>query len=176
MFANTLTTLPLRAIDQTWLIKYLQTESKQLRHAVSPGGQHVLTLYGAVQDPLRNHAWLQSWLKKQAERHLVPWLEQLSAQYQLPFNKVTIRAQRTLWGSCNHNKNISLNYKLLFMPPEYAQHVLLHELCHTKHLNHSKRFWDLLRKLDPNTKQYDKVLLKADNFIPVEFRRTFSLA
>jgi predicted metal-dependent hydrolase len=94
---------------------------------------------------------LRIWLKKQAKIVLPNWLNELSKKNNLPFNSVRIRAQKTRWGSCSARKNINLNYQLLFLPTGLVQHILLHELCHTVHLNHSKAFWQLLTRLDPNT-------------------------
>lgn len=163
--------LNLRAIDQIWQLEYIQTADQSLRLLVSPGGQRAIKLYGATHDLAALKKLLERWLKQQAEQHLFPWLQRLSVQHKLGFNRVILRGQRTIWGSCSHDKSISLNYKLLFLPPEYAQHVMLHELCHTKHLNHSQRFWNLLQKLDPHTPEYRKILIRADSFVPEIFNK-----
>jgi len=111
---------------------------------------------------------ITTWLKEKAKQTLIPQLQSLSVQYNLPYNTAIIRPQTTMWGSCNSNKNISLNYKLLFFPAKLAHHVLLHELCHTKHLNHSVRFWRLLTKLDPDCKAHNKLLKTAEVHVPVD--------
>ncbi len=161
------TELNLRAINQNWHIDYIATTSSQIRHSVRPGElTHNLTIFGATQDLDRVNLYLQKWLKQMAQKHLVPWLENLSVQHQLPINKITVRAQQTLWGSCSHDKNISLNYKLIFLPPTHVTHLMLHELCHTKHLNHSKRFWSMLEKLDQNYLEHDRELRMGDKYVP----------
>ena len=162
-----ITVLPLRAIQQTWHVEYKQTLSSQLRHSVCIGEKiNTLTLYGDVKDISKTHVWLQKWLRQLAKTHLIPWIESLSIRHQLLCNKITIRAQQTLWGSCNRQRNISLNYKLLFIPAKQAQHIMLHELCHIKHLNHSKRFWDLLSKLDPDCEANNNAVREGDQFVP----------
>ena len=162
-----LSNLKLQAINQEWQLEYIQTFSNQIRHSLSIGEKiNTLRLYGDINDIERTHTWLKAWLKKIARSHLVPWLKNLSIEHQLPCNNVSIRGQQTLWGSCNSAKNISLNYKLLFVPPKHAEHIMLHELCHTKHLNHSKRFWNLLLKLDPEARAHSKAIRYGDNFVP----------
>ncbi len=162
-----ITELNLRAINQTWQVQYQPTFSKQIRHTVAIGtNNNTLNIYGAISDIPRTHNWLHNWLKLTAQKHLTTWLNSLSIQHNLPFSKATIRSQATLWGSCTADKNISLNYKLLFMPTELAQHILLHELCHTKYLNHSKNFWGLLTQLDPLCMQHDHAIRAGEKFVP----------
>lgn len=170
LLEQTLTeSIPLRAINETWQVRFLATTNKQIRLLTSPASEQTLTIYSAIENISLINTCLKKWLKQKALTHLIPWLNTLSMQFELPFNKGTVRLQRTLWGSCSQEKNISLNAKLLFLPEEYARHVLIHELCHTKYLNHSQHFWKLLNKLDPNTRSYDKLLLKSDHYVPGAF-------
>lgn len=165
-----LDTLHLQALNQTWHIEYQPTLAKNISCIVRPGiQQHTLVLYGNVNDVELTHRWLREWLKDIAREHLIPWLYALSVEHNLPYNKAAVRAQQTLWGSCTAEKNISLNYKLLFLPRQQAEHILLHELCHTKYLNHSKRFWALLAKVDPNAMANDRAVRAGDKFVPVCF-------
>lgn len=157
-------TLDLRALGEIWTVEYKQSDNSKIQIIVLPGNKMVL--YGNVQDIALTHRSLKLWLKEYARKHLAPWLKTLSLMHDLPFQKTTIRAQKTLWGSCNVDKNISLNYKLLFIPMLCAQHVLLHELCHTKYLNHSKRFWNLLLKLDPQTEIHNRMVRESDGLVP----------
>lgn len=165
-----LTSLNLQAINQTWRIEYQATLAKNISYIIRPGiHDHTLVLYGNVNDVALTHRWLQGWLKDIAREHLIPWLYALSVEHNLPYQKAAIRAQQTLWGSCTVEKNISLNYKLLFLPRQQAEHILLHELCHTKYLNHSKRFWNLLASVDPNALANDRAVRSADKHVPVCF-------
>ena len=101
-----------------------------------------------------------------AANFLGPWLRSLSKDCNLPFNQISVRGQKTRWGSCSSDRNISLNYKLLFLPPQVARYVLIHELCHTVHMNHSKEFWQLVQKNDPLYKQWDHDLKNVNQYIP----------
>ncbi len=109
---------------------------------------------------------LQGWLQRRAKQVLPPWLEQVSAEVGLEFNRVTIRAQRTRWGSCSSRKNINLNRALLFLSPAAVRYLLIHELCHTVHMNHSSRYWRLVASLMPEYKQMEAELRHAMAKIP----------
>ncbi len=146
------TTLHLAAINQSWQIDY-QADSGPAR--LRKQAESTLLIAGDYTTKERWKALLQNWLKKQALAVLPAWLTRVSQEVNLPFANVAIRAQKTRWGSCSSQKNINLNYKLLFLKPELVRHILLHELCHTVHLNHSKKFWELLNQLDPNTKHLE---------------------
>ena len=70
--------------------------------------------------------------------------------YKFDFNKISIRNQKTRWGSCSKKKNLNFNYKILFLPKEAADYIVVHELCHLKEFNHSIKFWNLVAKVIPN--------------------------
>ena len=80
---------------------------------------------------------------------------------------MTIRAQRTRWGSCTAKGRVSLNYTIAFLPPELCRLVLVHELCHTVELNHSARFWDLVEKFVPGCREMDARLNSARHYLPL---------
>ena len=84
--------------------------------------------------------------KIDAKERLTSRLRYLAGKHRFSFNKVSIRNQRTRWGSCSHKKNISLNIKLVLLPDELVDYVILHELVHTNVHDHSKRFWSELDK------------------------------
>jgi len=87
--------------------------------------------------------------KEAAKKTIVSRLNQLAAQHGFTYNRISIRNQRTRWGSCSAKGAISLNIKLVALPQELADYVILHELVHTRVHNHSKEFW---QKLDKYTK------------------------
>ena len=85
-------------------------------------------------------------------------LEYFNQFYKFPYNRVSIRNQKTRWGSCSRKGNLNFNYKIIFLSPEAADYIIVHELCHLKELNHSKGFWDLVEKAIPNYKAIRKQL------------------
>ncbi|MCK4609306.1 MAG: M48 family metallopeptidase, partial [Gammaproteobacteria bacterium] len=101
---------------------------------------------------------LHKWLQRKGRYHLVPWLNSLSKTTGLVYNKVAIRGQRTRWGSCSSARNINLNYKLLFLQPELVDYIIIHELCHLTHFNHSADFWQLVAKFQPEHRELRKQL------------------
>jgi len=88
---------------------------------------------------------LRRWIRRRARLTLPPLLERISRQTGLAYKRVSIRSQKTRWGSCSSRGNISLNDQLLFLPADVVEYLMIHELCHTRHLNHSKAFWTLTR-------------------------------
>jgi hypothetical protein len=109
---------------------------------------------------------LRKWLAHQAHRELAPWLRQLSISLGLPFHNISVRGQKTCWASCSSGKNISLNFKLLFLPRPLVHYVLVHELCHTIHMNHSKDFWALVEQKQPDYAWRRAAIKKAWRYVP----------
>ena len=83
-------------------------------------------------------------MKKNAQEYLPPLLSALSEQYHLPFKRVKITGSKGRWGSCSGTGSINLSCYLMLLPPHLMDYVLLHELSHTKEMNHGPRFWELL--------------------------------
>lgn len=70
--------------------------------------------------------------------------------YKLKFNAITIKRQKTRWGSCSKKGNLNYNYKILFLPKHIADYIIVHELCHLKEFNHSRKFWNLVARAVPS--------------------------
>lgn len=154
----------LRAIDQRWRVDYLMSFGK-LRMITRP--QQELVLFGEIQNEILCKKMLMNWLKKQAEIHLLAQLKRVSEEILLPYHVAKVRRQTSLWGSCTAAKSISLNYKLLLLPPELARHIIIHELCHTVYLNHSEKFWRLVERFDPDYAAHRRAMRQAGQFIPL---------
>ena len=102
--------------------------------------------------------------RTEARRKLVGRLNELCEQYGFSYNKVFLRNQKTRWGSCSTKNNISLNMKLIRLPNEMIDYVLLHELVHTRIKNHTNEFWAELNRLVGDAKAKDKELNKYKMF------------
>lgn len=86
-------------------------------------------------------------MKKCAQEYLPPLLLTLSENYHLPFKRVKITGSKSRWGSCSAARSINLSCYLMLLPPHLMDYVLLHELSHTKEMNHGPQFWELLDSL-----------------------------
>jgi hypothetical protein len=99
-----------------------------------------------------------SWLRNLARAELPALLACMAAAHGLSFRRVSIRSQRTRWGSCAPNGTISLNWRLVQMPPPVRDYVLLHELMHLRQQNHSRRFWRLVASVYPAFREAERWL------------------
>ncbi len=109
---------------------------------------------------------LKKLIRQKAALHLPPLVRELAAKHGLECGRISVRTQKTRWGSCSVKGNINLNCKLMFLPPELVDQVLVHELCHTKHLNHSPKFWSLVAKIRPDYKGPEKALSRTGGLVP----------
>lgn len=101
---------------------------------------------------------LQNFYKQQGiaylQKRMSVWIDRTGLKpMQIKFNRATTR-----WGSCNSKKHINMNWKLICHAPHLVDYVIVHELCHLKHLNHSEQFWDLVSEYMPEYRVYEKVL------------------
>lgn len=97
-------------------------------------------------------------LRFRAARDLPPQILALAAREGLTVNRVTIRNQRSRWGSCSSRGHITLNFRLMLMPPEVREYILIHELMHLKQANHSIRFWRLVEAACPGFRDAERWL------------------
>jgi predicted metal-dependent hydrolase len=156
--------IQLRALEQVWRVRYLRTREPKLRVLELPGC--VLELRGPVHDEAACRERLRRWLAETARSTLGPWLERLAERSGLSYNALQVRGQRTRWGSCSTARTISLNYALLFLARPLVRYLLIHELCHTRHMNHGVRFWALMESLEPQARMLDARLGDAWRDVP----------
>lgn len=105
-------------------------------------------------------------LRALAAAHLVPWAWKVAHETGLSPEKFSIRNQKSIWGSCSSKRSINLNQKLLFLEPHLVRYVMIHELCHLEHKNHSPRFWAFLKGFEPQYPAYRCELRKVQWTIP----------
>lgn len=125
-----------------------------------------LVVSGETADLEAHRAALRGWLADRARERLSSWVASLAQEHGFRFDKVTVRHQKTRWGSCSPRGRISLNLKLLFLPDDLVRHVLVHELCHTVHLDHSSEFWSLVGRYEPDFKVKRSRLRDAWQHVP----------
>lgn len=152
----------LQAINQNWDVKYINSFN---HNKVTMLSTEIL-LQGNIDDKINCKKKLILWIKNQAKACLPPLLETISQETGLDYKKVAIRHQNTRWGSCSTKQSINLNYKLLFLPTNLVRHVMIHELCHTIHFNHSNHFWTLFAQHDSDWQVHRRALRQAGQFVP----------
>jgi len=155
-------TLP--SIDQVWQVNYEPLSSRKRVTLYQSDNQ--LLLVGATAEKNKVALRLRGWLLAQAEQCLSPRFHQMAQQHQFDYRQLQFRFQKSRWGSCSSEGNISLNTKLLFLPVEMVDYVMVHELCHLKHMNHSRAFWRTVERMMPDYKTHDRALRLADQHIP----------
>ena len=96
---------------------------------------------------------LKTWYKNKFKEVAVPRLFYFADKHNLQVNQVRIKEQRTLWGSCSSRNNINLNFLLIMAPLKVIDYVIIHELVHTIHKNHSANFWNAVEVIMPNYKE-----------------------
>jgi predicted metal-dependent hydrolase len=106
---------------------------------------------------------LCGWYKEKLLRLVKARIKDFSDIMGVKPNKISIRAQKTIWGSCSYDNNISINMKLALAPPEIIDYILVHELCHIKHKNHSSEFWLAVESVMPDYKA-KRMWLKENGF------------
>jgi predicted metal-dependent hydrolase len=92
---------------------------------------------------------VNQFLKGTAEKYITPRTHQLATKMGISFNNLSYKSQKTRWGSCSSQGNLNFNWKLVHCPPAVIDYVIVHELAHRKEMNHSNKFWDIVRKFDP---------------------------
>ena len=154
----------LPAIGRHFTVDYRQANaSRVVSDDLDPDLLHVCVPRqdtGAVNKALRD------WLVALAHEELGNELRRVASERGFSFSRVQIRRQRTRWGSCSAAGTISLNVCLMFLQPQVVRYLLVHELCHTRHMNHSQRFWSLVRSHEPDFQRLDRELLRGWQSVP----------
>lgn len=156
--------LDLPAIGKSFPVEYLQSGYSGPRITLVSNG--TLRVTGDVANAKRVTQALRHWLMSFAQEHLAAELAQVAAETGFRYRRVQIRRQRTRWGSCSITGTISLNVCLLFLRPDIVRYLFVHELCHTRHMNHSPTYWALVAEHEPNFKQLDRELLRGWRHVP----------
>ncbi len=141
----------LNAIEQTINVIYRPTTAAHCRALLH---DETLVVSGAIKDQAKVLLALKRWLGRYAEEIFLPWLHDLAMQTSQDFMSLTCNMPKTRFGSCTEKGRIRLNARLLFYPADFVDYVMIHELCHRKHMNHSAAFWQLVAYHCPEYKQY----------------------
>ncbi len=127
----------------SWILKHLQKRATLLQKT-----------------PIRVSKQEYFKLKTDAIQLLTEQVGFFNRFYKFTYNKISVRNQKTIWGSCTRSGNLQFNYKLILLPRKYLNYVVVHELCHLQEHNHSPKFWTLVSKMIPDHKLIRKELRK----------------
>lgn len=97
-------------------------------------------------------------LTDDAKEDIPPRVSKYASQLNVEFGRITIRHQKTRWGSCSSKKNLNFNCLLMLCPEDVRDYVVVHELCHLKEMNHSANFWILVEKVMPDYRAHRRWL------------------
>ena len=145
------------------------TDNPPTAHAAPIDEQVTGKLTIKAAEPHERRRELREWIRHRAWQSFPPLLEKVSLRTGLNYNKLSIRSQKTRWGSCSTRGTISLNDQLMFLPLATVEYLMIHELCHTRHLNHSRAFWSLVEQHCPNYREHEKQLSKPADHVPAWF-------
>jgi len=158
--------IELTAVNETWQVNYGIRNRPGLNEYRKPLNALELWIW-TPDESVPVIPLLSKWLTMRAKATLQPWLDEISEVTGLPYQKLSVRAQKTRWGSCSHKKHINLNRALMFLPEELVRYLMIHELSHTVHLNHSRAFWSLVERWVPHYQHYEKQLNQYSAQIPL---------
>lgn len=159
----------LAGIGESWRVAYRREELQRLGIQLQEEAPGELELSGVVDNHALCREALEGWLKHRAQMKLRPQLLYLASEHGFATSRVSFRKQRSRWGSCSTKGTISLNLKLLFLPTELVRYIMIHELCHMLHMNHSRQFWDTVARFDPNWQEHDRRMRHAWSYVPAWF-------
>jgi predicted metal-dependent hydrolase len=169
-----------------WLAEQLQKQQARPRHpatwnvgseiwlrgeavrieSVAPGKISFGTETLAVKDAAADlRPAIEKFMRLLATRELPPRVRELAAQNIFSVQRVTVRNQKSRWGSCSRRGTISLNWRLIQTPEFVRDYIILHELAHLRHMNHSERFWSEVKRLCPDYRTAEKWLKTHRDFL-----------
>lgn len=159
------TRIELRFLEQTIEVRYEAAEIKAVKLKFDPSKQTLL-VQGQTNHFENCQTALKTWLRQQANIYLPSRLQELAQELGFSYQRCVIKNQKTRWGSCSSQGIINLNAKLLLLPKVWVDYVLIHELCHTRELNHSSRFWSLIKTYSPNYSEIHQTMKTAMSALP----------
>jgi predicted metal-dependent hydrolase len=154
----------LALLDREWAVEYRHDGRRRAQWLDAGDGRLQLRL-GSESEGEAGEALLK-WLTALAGHHLSARLQHLGAELGIDYAQLQLRRQRTRWGSCSTRGTISLNVCLMFQRPEVVRYLMVHELCHRRHMNHSARFWRLVESFEPDWRALDAELLRGWRQVP----------
>lgn len=167
--------MQIQTLGQSKTVHFIPRQNKTIKSKtgnprIQETATEILIIYTGSPNPhIISHAKkiLETHLKKIFKKHILQRTAQISQEMGTHYNRITIRAQKTRWGSCSRQNNLNFNWRLIFMPLAITDYIIIHELSHTVHHNHSKRFYALVENFCPDYKLLKKTLKIEQNKAPL---------
>lgn len=156
--------IELAAMKKSWKVCYVETPGKLI---LIEHSHRVLGVYGKKYSKRAAISLIKRWVKLKAHCHLSRMVKKMNHRVKAKYKKINIGSHKAQWGSYSSAKTISLNYKLIFLSPSFVKHIIIHELCHDRIMNHSHEFWNLVKRYDKSWKRHREMMNHADTYLPV---------
>lgn len=137
-----------------WISKTLKKQEEQRKRA-----EEMVTFF---------HDGVLDSLREKAKAQLPPKVEHFADLMGVKYGRITVRRQKTRWGSCSSKGNLNFNCLLMLCPDFVVDYVVVHELCHLKQMNHSERFWAEVERVLPQYKEARKWLKENGRIITIK--------
>ncbi len=144
---------PIR-VSEVFIQRFIQEKMDWIENSI-----RIIQKKEAAQPPKIKFPGFES-SKARAKKLLLERARYWAEQYGVKFNRVSIKRASTRWGSCSSKGNLNFHYKLLYLPEELREYVVVHEICHLLHMNHSRDFWAEISKSMPLWRGYKRQLQK----------------
>ena len=142
------------------LFRGVQEPLRVGQHAITCGTETIRLPSGAADAAADFRELIETHFRRLAAHELPARCFDLASRHGLRVDRVLVRNQKSRWGACSPRRVITLNWRLLQMPPSVCEYVLLHELMHLKHANHSRRFWRAVEEVCPTWRDSERWLRK----------------
>jgi predicted metal-dependent hydrolase len=157
------TIVHLPAAEETWHVTYRQSDARSsVEERSRPGGGDLFVGVAGS----RSRRAMRTWLINRARPFLLRRVDVLAQITGLRPRGVSIRRQRTRWGSCTHRRRININCAAMFLSQALVDYLIVHELCHLRFMNHSRNFWALVNSFEPDYRKREAELSDSWNAVP----------
>lgn len=153
--------IPLTALEQQWSVSYCSGQQK-----ICVDKARLTLVLPGNDSPQQTATRLRQWLQRYAKETLPQWLLRVRDETGHQVNKISVRGQKTRWGSYSSTGNVNLNRNLLFLPADTVRYLFVHELSHSLHMNHSNAFWDEVKKHQSDYLQHERILREQARHLP----------
>ncbi len=153
-----------------WYVIQIHKDTKRRRARLELEGDKMIVHTPIVSQVFLREA-MEKWLSNQARMVFPVRVMHFQRLTGGTVRQIRVKDQKTRWGSCSSLHNLNFSWRLIMAPPEVLDYVVVHELCHLTHMNHSRDFWDMVERIMPEYRQYKQWLKENGHLLQLAFRR-----